>query len=396
MQKYFRILLPVAFLAAACVILVILFMARPKAERHAAEERVPMVLVTPAASQSLRIPVLTRGMVLPGNDIPVVAEVSGPVTYVSPNFVTGGFFRKGEVLMRVDDIENEVKIRKTQAMVAQASQALQQAQAEAASRRTGGNDVDLVRNYDQQAKSQFEAAKAELAALVLAQKNTVLAAPFDGRVRAENLQVGMYLKPGVPLGQIYAVNIAEVRMPLSNQQASLVDLPTRRSVLAPEGPRVNFSAVYSGTRYHWSGVVLGAEGSMDEFNRLLNVYARIEDPFAADPSQPGRPPLTLGTFVEAEIEGRSFDNVFVVPRRAFRNGSQLWIVTADSRLQRKDVDVLYKARDFIYVKEGLAEGDQIVLSHLNTAVDGLVVRAQTASPTADAPQPVAQADDTQP
>lgn len=135
---------------------------------------------------------------------------------------------------------------------------------------------------------------------------------------------------------------------------------------------------------------------MDEFNRLLNVYARIEDPFAADPAQPGRPPLTLGTFVEAEIEGRSFDNVFVVPRRAFRNGSQLWIVTADSRLQRKDVDVLYKGRDFIYVKEGLAEGDQVVLSHLNTAVDGLVVRAQTANPKADAPQPVAQADETQP
>ncbi|HVK99705.1 MAG TPA: efflux RND transporter periplasmic adaptor subunit [Dongiaceae bacterium] len=356
-----------------------------------------MVLVTPASPQSLQVPVLSRGLVLPGNDIPVVAEVSGPVTYVSPNFVTGGFFKKGEVLMRVDDIENEVKIRKTQAAVAQAGQALQQAQAEAESRRTGGNEGELLQNYDKQAKSQYAAAQAELASLMLAQKNTVLVAPFDGRVRAENLQVGMYLKPGVPLGQIFAVNIAEVRMPLSNQQAALVDLPTRRSVLAPDGPKVHFYTQVGDVRYHWNGVVLGAEGSMDEFNRLLNVYARIEDPFSADPAQPGRPPLTLGTFVEAEIEGRTFDHVFVVPRRAFRNGSQLWTVSADNRLQRKEVEVLYKGRDFIYVKSGLNEGDQIVLSHLDTAADGLVVRPQAAP--ADAPnadQPVAQADDTQP
>lgn len=398
MQKYFRILLPIAFLAAACVVLALLFVTRPKAERHAADEQIPTVLVAPAKAQSLRIPVVTRGLVMPGNDIPLVAETSGPVIYVSPNFVSGGFFRKGEVLMKVDDIENEVKIKKTEAMVAQSAQSLQQAQAEAQSRRTGGNDVALIRTYDQQARSQYEAARAELASLRAQQQNAVLVAPFDGRVKTENLNVGMYLKPGVPLGQIYAVNMAEVRMPLSNQQAALVELPARRSVLSAEGPRVIFSIEYGGTRFRWDGQVQGAEGSMDEFNRLLYVYARIPEPFAEDPAQPGRPALTLGTFVEAEIEGRHFEQVIVVPRRALRSGSQVWIVTAANRLQRKEVEVLYKGRDLIYVKRGLEEGERIVLSHLDTAVDGLEVRPQ---PVADArvsdpavQTPVATADDT--
>lgn len=391
MQKYFRILLPVIFIAVACAVLAILYLARPTAERHPADERVPMVMVTPATPQTIRIPVLTRGLIMPGNDIPIVAEVSGPVTYVSPNFVSGGFFKKGEVLMKVDDIENEVKIKKAEAMAAQAAQALQQAEAEARSRRTGGNNVALLQHYDQQARSQYAAAKAELASLRMQQKNATLVAPFDGRVQNEILNVGMYLKPGVALGQIYAVNMAEVRMPLSNQQAALVELPARRSVLSADGPRVNFSIEYGGTRYNWPGVVLGAEGSMDEFNRLLYVYARIPEPFAADPAQPNRPALTLGTFVEAEIEGRSFDGIFVVPRRAFRNGSQLWTVSDSNRLQRKEVEVLYKGRDFIYVKNGLAEGDRIVLSHLKTAVDGLEVRPQLMDQT-----PVAHADNTQP
>lgn len=402
MQKYFRILLPVAFLAAAGAILVLLYLTRPQAERHPAEERIPTVAVTIAAPQTLKIPVLTRGLVLPGNDIPVVAEVSGPVTYVSPNFVSGGFFKKGEVLMKVDDIENEVKIRKTEAMVAQASQALQQAEAEARARRTGGNDVALIRNYDQQARSQYEAAKAELASLRMQQNNTTLVAPFDGRVESETINVGMYLKPGLALGKIYAVNVAEVRMPLSNQQAALVELPTRRSIMNADGPRALFSIEYSGKRYQWTGFVQGAEGSMDEFNRQLHVYARIPEPFTADPAQPGRPALTLGTFVEAEIEGRTFDNIYVIPRRAFRNGSQVWTVSASNRLQRKDVEVLYKGRDLIYVKNGLNEGDRIVLSHLDTAVDGLEVRPQpVAEQTAAAdPDPaqdsVAHADNTQP
>lgn len=375
MRKYLKALLPLMFLAAACAVLVLLFVTRPKADKHEVDDRIPAVLVQPVQPRSLRIPVFSRGLVMPDNDVPVISETSGPITYISPNFVAGGYFHKGEVLLKVDDIETRIKIKKAEALLAQATQALAQAQAEARSRRSNA-DSEIVRNYDQQARFQYDAAKSDLQTLQQQMKNAVMAAPFDGRVLAENVTMGLYLKPGIPLGRMFSTNTAEVRLPLTSEQSALVELPARRSRLSTEGPTVNFYVNHGGQRYHWSGMVLGAEGSVDEFNRQLNVFARIQNPFSDDPAQPGRPALTLGTFVDAEIQGRAFEQVFVVPRRAFRNGSQVWIVDGQNRLQRRLVDIIYKGRDEIFVSKGLNAGDLVVLSHLKVATEGLVVIPQ--------------------
>lgn len=383
MRRYLKFLVPVAFLAMAVAVLVLLYATRPKAERQAAEERLASVLVSPVEPQSLRIPVFTRGLVLPDSDLPVVSETSGPVTYISPNFVAGGYFRKGEVLLRVDDIETRLMIKKAEAVLAQATQALAQASAEARSMQSNPG-AEIVRHHDQQARFQYEAAKADLAHLRQQQAKAELVAPFDGRVQSQTVNMGAYLKPGVPLGRIFAVNMAGVRLPLSNEQAALVDLASTRLGLSSEGPKATFYLNHDGTRYHWSGMVLGTEASVDEFNRQLYVVAKIMDPFSDDPAQPGRPPLTLGTFVDVEIEGREFEDVYAVQRRAFLNGSQLWIVDDKDRLQRREVDILYKGRDVIYVTKGLNAGDQVVLSHLKTAVDGLPVRPQLQSEQAAA------------
>lgn len=383
MRRYLKFLVPVAFLAMAVAVLVLLYATRPKAERQAAEERLASVLVSPVEPQSLRIPVFTRGLVLPDSDLPVVSETSGPVTYISPNFVAGGYFRKGEVLLRVDDVETRLMIKKAEAVLAQATQALAQASAEARSMQSNPS-AEIVRHHDQQARFQHEAAKADLAHLRQQQAKAELIAPFDGRVQSQTVNMGAYLKPGVPLGRIFAVNMAGVRLPLSNEQAALVDLASTRLGLSSEGPKATFYLNHDGTRYHWSGMVLGTEASVDEFNRQLYVVAKIMDPFSDDPAQPGRPPLTLGTFVDVEIEGREFEDVYAVQRRAFLNGSQLWIVDDKDRLQRREVDILYKGRDVIYVTKGLNAGDQVVLSHLKTAVDGLPVRPQLQSEQAAA------------
>ena len=386
MRKYLKILVPLALLATALTLLVLLYIARPKAQKHEVEEQQASVLVQPVEPVSLRIPVFSRGLVMPDNDVAIVSETSGPITFISPNLVAGGHFQKGEVLLKVNDIETQLKIKRAEAVVAQAKQALAQATAEARSRRSNA-DSEIVRNYDQQARFQYDAALADLQALQQQLKNAVMVAPFDGRVLSVHpLSLGVYLKPGIPLGQIFSINTAEVRLPLTSEQAALVELPARRSSLSQEGPYTRFFINQGEQRFQWEGMVLGSEGSVDEFNRQLNVFARIQDPFSKDPAQPGRPSLTLGTFVDAEIAGREFDEVYIVPRRAFLNGSQLWVVDANDRLQRRQVEILYKGRNEIYVRDGLNPGERIVLSHLKTAVDGLQVRPHQKEP---APQTAA-------
>jgi hypothetical protein len=191
-----------------------------------------------------------------------------------------------------------------------------------------------------------------------------------------SVNLGQYLRPGFQLGVIYAVNAAEVRLPLSDSQLNLVNIPYSFSGDAAEGPKVKLVREYGGRKFTWEGQVVRSESGVDEFNRLLYLIASIPDPYAIDPLQPDRPPLTAGNFVEAEIEGKAFPALFQVPRRALRNGAQVWVVNQEQRLARKEIDILYKGRDVVFVRGGLASGDRVVLSQLDIAVEGMRVRTR--------------------
>ena len=392
MNKALKVVLPILVIIGALVVSALLFLSRPKVERHPVEIKQPLVSVIPVYSKALSIPVSTRGTITPGTEISLTSEVSGQVLSVSNHFANGGFFKKGETLIKVDDIEYQVNISRAKANVSKAKQAELQAKAEFKARsRVKGVKRDAYASgkaqWDQ-AKSSLQAARAELESAQLQKKRTIIKAPFDGRVRVKSVDVGQYIRPGAQLGTIYAVDVAEVRLPLSDRQLGLVDVPLRyREATESEGTPVVLKGQYGGKSYEWMGRVVRAEGGLDEKNRLLYVVAQIEDPYARDVNQPDRPPLSAGTFVEAQIAGRYHQGVFTVPRRALRNGNQLWLVDADKRLFRRQVDVMYKGKNEVYVSGGLNNGEQIVLSQLDIAVEGMQVRTKLAAPLEEGDAP---------
>lgn len=384
MNKSLKIILPIVLLVAAIAVSWLLIAQKPKVEQKPVEVKHPLVSVAVAESETVSVPVFTRGTVTPGTEIQLTSEVGGQVLSVSPRFANGGFFRKGEELIRIDPLEYDVNIKRAEASLAQARQALLQARAEhkARSRVKGGSRNQLA-TYEvqvKQAEASYAAAKAELEAAKLQKERTIIKAPFDGRVRMSTVSVGQYVRPGMQLGSIYAVDLAEVRLPLSDRQLGLVDVPLDFDSMNEPGPFVTLMGEYGGKTYYWPGQIVRSEGGLDERNRLLYVIAQVEDPYADDPSQPGRPPLTSGFFVEAKIKGRTHRNLFVIPRRALRNGNQVWVVDNNSQLQRRQVDVLYKGKESIYIKSGLNDGDQVVLSQLDIAVDGMRVRTSIQEP----------------
>lgn len=380
MTKALKFLLPVAAIALGIVVSVVLFVSRPEVEHKPLNIKPPLVTVTEVRASNQSIPVFTRGTVTPGTEIQLMSEVSGQVLELSPNFANGGFFRKGEVLIKVDPIEYEVNIKRAEASKAQAYQAYLQAKAERDARSRVKNNSSALAKYEvqfNQAKAQLEAAEAELQAVKLQRDRTTVRAPFDGRVRLAALNVGQYVRPGQQMGAIYAVDVAEVRLPLSDRQLSLVDVPNRfQDSLNRTLPEVTLTEKFAGRTYTWKGQVVRAEGGVDERNRLLYVVAQVHDPYAADPNQPGRPELVAGSFVEATIDGRRFEKVFEVPRKALRNSSQLWVVDGNNQLRERDVAIIYKGKDSIYISSGLQDGDRVVLSQMDIAVDGMTVRTK--------------------
>jgi len=138
-------------------------------------------------------------------------------------------------------------------------------------------------------------------------------------------------------------------------------------------PRVTFRAEFAGALHTWEGKVVRTEGELDPKSRMVTLVARVADPYGRT-SDRTRPPLAVGLFVEAVIEGLGLEDAFVLPRTALQEGSRVMVIDGEERAYFRVVEVLREERDRVVITGGLRAGDLVCVSPLPGAVDGMRVR----------------------
>jgi RND family efflux transporter MFP subunit len=385
MRNVFRILLPVLVLLVGGGIAFHTVANRPEPERRSRPVNLPEVDVRSLAPSSYQVVARTRGTVRPRTESTLIPEVNGRVVEVSPSLRSGEFFEAGEVLLSIDprDYRSDVAIAEADLVQARAGLTEEQVRAEQAARewkRLGesGEPDPLVLRKPQlaSARAAVRIAQARLGRARLQLERTAIVAPYAGRVLEQNVDLGQYVSGGTVLARIYAVDYVEVRLPLTNRQLEFVDVPEiyRRDEAGKRqpGPRVRFEARVGQREHVWEGRVVRAEGSVDARSRQLFVVAQVADPYARGPRD--RPPLKVGQFVEATVEGRTLEGVFVIPRGALRPGDQVLLIDEQRRIASRDVGVLWADEDSAVIGEGLATGDRLVLTPLGAGMEGVEVR----------------------
>ena len=363
----------------------------PSIEYKEPERAIPTVRTIPARPTTLRYRVRTQGTVTPRSEADLVPEISGRVVWIAPSLAPGGFFEAGEPLLRLERRDFELAVKRQRAAVKRAASELDFAASELR-RRQGLSDAGVASPSQLgEARRAASVAEANLidarAALEQAERDlerTEIVAPFDGRVREERVDVGQFVARGNAIAKIYATDFAEVRLPVPDHQLAYLDLPAPRRVEADEmgdGPEVILSSIFAGRLHEWRGRIVRTEGEIDARSRMVNVVARVEEPYRADG---GRPPLAVGLFVEAEILGPEARDVIVVPRYAMRGESRILIVDADDRLRTRQVEVLRIDRDDVLVQGPLGEGERICVSPIQVVVEGMAVRAVEDQPEVEA------------
>jgi RND family efflux transporter MFP subunit len=209
----------------------------------------------------------------------------------------------------------------------------------------------------------------------LSLERTEVRAPFDGRVRSKRVDVGQVIGPNNPLGRIYAVDYAEIRLPIPDPELKYLNVSLYRSdqIEIVDGPRVDLHADFAGSRYTWTGRVVRVEGEIDPLTRMINLVARVDDPYGV-PEDAVRPPLVVGLYVEADIGGKIVDNAIVLPRAALR-GTNRVLVVSDERLYFRDVVVLRTDTERVIITSGLKPGERVCISPLDVVVEGMRVRS---------------------
>ena len=382
-----KAIITIAVLLAAVAAAAGIIMSRPMPEQLTVSETTSAIRAMTVVKESLRLKIRSEGTVTPKTQTNVIPEIKGRVTWISPNLVVGGYFQAGDLLVTIDAADYEARTGLAQAQLLRAEAELEHKRFELQRLQTLIKDNLVSQSNLENAARAHKIAKANVieSKINLAQaerdlSRTKITAPFEGMVRSESIDIGQFVQQGAPIASIYASDAIEVRLPIVNAQLAYLDPANlQRGELDPAtAPMIRLTARYAGTSFVWRGQLARTEGEIDAQSRMITAVARVRQ----DNQSPDVPPLQVGAFVAAEIEGQYLNDIVRLPRAALRPNSQVLIIDGDNRLRFRAVNVLRLENDFVIIDSGLESGEVVNLSPIQTVVDGMRV-SLTFEPTAD-------------
>ena len=379
MQRF--LFIPILIGAGALLALLVALGPRPEAQEIEAvlpEVRAATVRVGPQ-----RVTVRADGTVRPSRRTTVSAEVAGQVVWAAPGLRDGARVEEGAALFRIESLAYEQAVEVARSQVAQARLQLQSEEglARLAEEEWTGEGTEpdpLALRVPQLAAARAGVAAAE-ASLKRAERDlekTEVRAPHPGLVGARNAEVGEWAAPGVPLVEILSVDVAETRVSLPDAALELIELPFG-GASGGQGPRARLTAVLgpalASTTWSWEGRLTRMAGEVDPATRFFPAVIEVRDPYGEGAG--GRPPLVAGMFVRAEIEGREYPGVAVVPRSAFREDGRVLVVDDEDRIRIREVDAFWSTGNGdLLVRSGLEDGERVVTNPPAIVTEGMTVR----------------------
>lgn len=349
------------------------FIAAVKAKQEEPEVLIPAVLVEAIALGDHQVHISSQGLVKSRRIVRLGSTVGGRVEWISENLVEGGRVTAGEKLVQIEDVNYKAALESAESVLADARLALELEKAKAVQAKRDWDKLgrgvapNLVLRIPQiaSAEAKMKAAESAIDRARRDSERTRIMAPFDGRVRRTEVEVGSVVGPGASVAEIYSDTDLEVRLPFS-----LEDYGYLRE---GEVPQFLLRAELGGKSRSWPAELVRIDGEVDR--STLSAYGIAKVILKDGDTAP--PPV--GLFVEAVIDGGVLERVVEIPRAGLRGEDQVWVVL-DSKLQKRRVRVLRSTRDTLVV-EGLAgagfqERDQLVLTRLNAPIEGIDVRAQ--------------------
>ena len=401
-------LIGASFLVGAAVLVWLLGVFAPQPETSEPPPQSPLVSTAPVEVRAGSLLVRGTGTVRPAREIQLTAEVGGRLVEVSDALVSGGRFEAGETLARIDPSDYRNAVQQAEAQVTQAKFQLIQAREQAGAarqdyerirERTGEAPTPdstelgrLVFNEPQvaQAEANLQSAEAALETAKVNLERTRLQVPFEGMVRQKQADLGAYIAPGTPVATVYGTDVVEIVVSLSSRKAALIrNLWSTTGQQAGAELPATVTTTYGGEAFSWPGRVHRVEGAISERTRTVDVVVRVPDPYdrgmtvpsqGTEPSYgPERPPLTVGTYAEVDIEGRQDGSYHVVPRRAVHTREPdrppvVWTVEGDSMLVERPVTPIQTVEEQTYLAPTLDPDTRVITTDLRVQTDSMAVR----------------------
>jgi len=424
-----KILLPIVMLVGAIFLGKYLIATGPKAKKKPFVERLPVVEVQKLKARNYTVSIKASGVVRPGIQTNLVAEISGKILNISDKFLEGNYFKKGSILLKIDSSNYQNSLAISQSDVAANQANLSQLNEEEKSTKRsyylaqknlklGRKELSRLHNLwkkkliarsavdaEEQKINQLQqrleesqgklntfssrklAIKAKINAARSRQKQdrlnlskAVIKAPYAGRVLQRNVDVDQYVGTGTSLGKVYATHFVYVDLPLSLNQYELLGIPenfensTENSKQTNKKmPIVTFSSTNSRHKSHWDGRIVRTSAALDVDSRQIKVIARIDKPFIAkhNQKQGNSAPLKIGQYLNAQIEGKTFKNVYILPSSVVRQNKEILLLLQGNKVHIVPVEVIFNTSTSTIVKtKESIENKRLIITPMSQATEG--------------------------
>jgi RND family efflux transporter MFP subunit len=362
LKKLFTLLLiPLVILLGAGGLVVFLIKTKPEQKKSTPVQLVPRVTVFTAIPSTHTPWIESFGTVRSFYETEIASLVAGEIVKVSSQFQAGKAVRKGDILVELNTADYLANLSQQKAAIADAKSTLiaEEARAKVAKHdwESSGRDIRKASPYSLRipqiiaAKAAVQSAEAALAKAELDLDRCKIRAPYDAIVQERQANPGSIVGIGTPLGKLITREKSEVRLSLTPREVRQLQLPLAYSSNAknsnPPLPVHLSSPAYPGT--HWDGNITRTELSIDPRNQVVFVIAEIAKPFDSSP------PLPIGTFVKARMQGKNLDHTLSLPESSIIDDQYVWVVDKNSTLRRQPITRLYSSQRKVLAR--LPQGD---------------------------------------
>jgi RND family efflux transporter MFP subunit len=382
-KQILKIVLPLIIIVIGITTAFYLKNTGPKSKRRPPIKLASIVQVEQLFPANHIVMLNAMGTVVPAREIELKSRVTGEVININPEFIEGGLLKAGSLILQIDPEDYQLALTQKEKALADASYSLklELGRQEVAKREwellNGDKDTEdreaelaLRKPHLEKAKADLNAAKAEHEKAYLDLSRTQIKAPFNAMVRSRWVNLGSQVAPQERLAELVGTDSYWIKTSVPVDRLSWIQIPQRQG-----DPATRARIIYA-QGYESIGTVIRLMGDLSPEGRMARVLIEVEDPLGLKNSKNDKPPLLIGDYVRVEIEGKKLENVYKIPRTAFRDNSFIWIASKNSTLEIVEIHPVWRDASVVLVDNAIKPGDLLIISDLSAPVDGMPVRIE--------------------
>ncbi|WP_415713658.1 efflux RND transporter periplasmic adaptor subunit [Maridesulfovibrio sp.] len=375
--------LPLLIVVAAVLGAKALLATKPVAKKKAPVVSAPLVNVSVLEVKDVHVWTPVMGTVEAAREINLEPQVSGRVISVSDSFIPGGYFDKGDEVLRIDPIDYELAVQQQQAVVTDAEYNLK---LESGQQRVAGREWKLLKKSSggtaqeaelalrkphlQKAQADLSSSLAKLKQARIDLARTRVRAPFACMVVSKSADLGAHLSLNETIASLVGTEEFWVVVSVPVDRLSSIVIPKAENGYKGAKARVVMDSGKTSTERE--GEVLRLLPSLEEKGRMARVIVSVKDPLNLKGGEVR--PLLLGSYVNVYIDSGKLEKVIAIPRTAFRDNNTIWVLKEGGLLDIRTVYPVWRDQDYVYLDSGVSDGEKLVVTDISAPLQNMKLR----------------------